>query len=162
MKTIPANAAELYQALKDLRENIDKVSSLYLPQSTTELLKQVDQALNNARVLEQPETRIRRYALTWGKIIPEVSPRKAAERAMVRYFDPSAKHLAFEVVDIDTQEKTTVDLNQPVPCDACDDGEVVSDTCDDCGQRHCQACDPCQDEEDLTPASTGRPNNNAI
>ena len=162
MKTIPANAAELYQALKDLRDNVEKDMAGYWTESTSNLMQQANAALNNARVLEQPETRIRRYALTWGKIIPEVSPRKAAERAMVRYFDPSAKHLAFEVVDIDTQEKTTVDLNQPVPCDACNDGEDVSDTCDNCGLRHCSACDPCQDEGDLTPASTGQPNNNAI
>ena len=100
-------------------------------------------------------TKPKRYSLTWNKIIPDVSPRRAAERAMVRYFDPSAKHLVFKVIDIDTQQETTVDLNQSIPCDICNDGRDISDTCDSCRRRHCSACDPCQDEEDLTSASTG-------
>ena len=75
-------------------------------------------------------TKPKRYRLTWSTVIPAVSPRRAAERAMITYFDPSARHLVFNVTDSVTGEETTVDLNQ--------------------------------DEEDLTPASTGRPNNNAI
>lgn len=28
-------------------------------------------------------------------------------------------------------------------CPDCCDGTVVSDTCDDCGERHCSTCSPC-------------------
>jgi len=39
-------------------------------------------------------------------------------------------------------------------CTRCDDGLAVSDTCDDCGHRHCPECEPCaadpwdQDDDD--------------
>lgn len=29
------------------------------------------------------------------------------------------------------------------PCPTCLDGTVVSDTCDDCGARHCPVCEDC-------------------
>lgn len=28
-------------------------------------------------------------------------------------------------------------------CEECEDGRLVSDTCDECGERHCPECEPC-------------------
>ena len=41
------------------------------------------------------------------------------------------------------RDVTETDDNAPA-CETCNDGAVISDTCDDCGQRHCQECDECQ------------------
>lgn len=32
----------------------------------------------------------------------------------------------------------------PYECEACMDGATMSDTCDECGQRHYRECDECQ------------------
>jgi hypothetical protein len=39
---------------------------------------------------------------------------------------------------------------QGAPCDTCDDGAVVSDTCDLCGERHCPDCGPCEDDDPIS------------
>ena len=35
--------------------------------------------------------------------------------------------------------------NRYSACPDCADGSVVDDTCDDCGERHCPACSPCEE-----------------
>lgn len=36
------------------------------------------------------------------------------------------------------------DRDDTPECEECSDGAVMSDTCDECGQRHCWKCEPCQ------------------
>lgn len=38
------------------------------------------------------------------------------------------------------------DATKKYDCEACMDGGVISDTCDDCGERHCTKCEPCQED----------------
>lgn len=38
---------------------------------------------------------------------------------------------------------------EPKHCDVCDDGLLVSDTCDDCNERHCSACEPCGESDTI-------------
>lgn len=42
--------------------------------------------------------------------------------------------------------KAALDNWDPPECCHCNDGQLMSDTCDDCGERHCDKCDPCDSD----------------
>lgn len=45
--------------------------------------------------------------------------------------------------NVDATELVSTMVNDGFDCDECLDGTVVNDTCDECDERHCSKCEPC-------------------
>ena len=92
------------------------------------------------------------YLVRWEINVQAESPIKAAQEA-ARIQKEQHSLPVFDVYPDPPEDEeppppwVRVDLVEVgwTACTACCNGTVVSDTCDECGERHCSECDPCME-----------------
>ncbi len=132
-------------ALATLREAVEQMHH----ESTSRELEEAESATTQGEIAAEWSKAARRLAAEIVRRDPIDGP-ATVERLAGNVMDGSdTEEVADLVLDAIDDENADDDQDEGVPCVKCCDGSAVSNVCGDCGERHCPACDPCDDEEGL-------------